>query len=191
MSEPEKKTPEERFKERLAALGGGDVSKQDELGRTIYDQRIDFLMELMDTGRWLPGVTERVIATGWNCSRPHVRRMAAEASRAIKRRLHEDPKALADARAACIFTFMRLAYKAEQLGDAQGLREARESTLEYARFMGIAPKPQLELSDADPFAGWSTEDKERFASTGERPSRKVRRVLAAAIAEGVAGPNDE
>lgn len=163
-------------------------------GMTLTERRVELIRDMMVAGLWLARWSDRRLAQAWGCSRSRVEALATEASRLIRHDLRQDPEALDELRAEVIQTFARLAFRAEQMatatGDTRGYRYAAEIVHKRAQYLGIAPAEKLELTgDKDEFEGWSLEEKQRYAETGEMPSRKAvgRALVAAAKVPGADG----
>lgn len=155
------------------------------------ERRIDQITDRMMQGAWLTGVSDKSFAEQWGMSPNTVRKMAAEASRMVRFRIRLDPEAQADARAQLIQLFQVIGAKAMGMGDAQGLRVALDAARAFGFYMGIEPAKRLEVeTNANPFDGWTTEEKLAYAREGRRPRRAVRQ-LAALPAEAQAEERDD
>jgi hypothetical protein len=146
---------------------------------TETERRVDDIVQKMQSGAWLSGVSERALAKEWNVSPFTVRGYAVEASRMIRRTLRTDPAAREEARAAVMQTFEVIRAKAMGKGDPQSLRVALDATRALGFYMGVEPPKQLDIGRReDPFEGWTTDEKLAFSRDGSRPRRAVRAVLS-------------
>ncbi len=139
--------------------------------RTLMEQRVDVIIGMMRTGKWVAGQSDTVLAQAWNMGAPSVRRIAAEASRQIRRMLEEseeDKKAiLADIR-----TFMKdIAVQARQQGTPHALRVAADAMDRYADYLGVLPSIKV-TTQRDPFGDWTEEELAQFLKDGKRPRRQ-------------------
>ena len=142
------------------------------------ERRIEEIVSKMMSGAWLSGVSDNAFAKEWNLSPNTVRKMAAEASRAVRFRLREDPVAKEEARAQLLQLFEVIRAKAMAKGDAPSLRVALDACRAYGFYLGIEPAKQLDVTERkDPFTGWTTDEKEAFARDGLRPRRAVNRII--------------
>jgi hypothetical protein len=138
------------------------------------ERRIEDIVTRMSNGAWLSGVSDRVLAKEWNLSPNTIRKMAAEASRAVRFRLREDPEGKADARAALLQTFEVIRAKAMAKGDAPSLRVALDASRAYGFYFGIEPAKRLDVTErVDQFEGWTTDEKLAFSRDGRRPRRAL------------------
>lgn len=171
----ERKKENEELLAKLRALAKSDAESQDaELERTRTEQRIDHVVGLMCSGQWVSGTSHRQMAELWNVGVGTIETYAAEASRVIRRLVRESPEERAEMRARLIQTFERLGFKAEQRGSERGFRDAIEAYKMLAMLHG-AVQQRVEISEPDPFEGWSREDKERFVASGAMPERLQKR----------------
>lgn len=137
--------------------------------KTEMEERIDEIIELMLASDWLAGISHRTLAKKWNCHVDHVKRIAAESSRVVRRTLREDPGTAEEARDQLIHAFDVIRAKSMEIKDASGYRVALEALKARGMFMGLIPETKLAIRHEDPFDGWTTEQKEHFAETGIRP----------------------
>jgi hypothetical protein len=149
------------------------------------ERRIEDIVGKMMAGAWLSGVSDHTLAKEWNLSPNTVRKMAAEASRAVRFRLREDPGAKEDARAMLLQTFEVIRAKAMAKGDAPSLRVALDASRAFGFYLGIEPAKQLDVTQRkDDFAGWSTEEKIEYSQTGRKPRRAMSKMLGGDDTEG-------
>lgn len=147
---------------------------------TVREQRVERVLDLMCRGQWLTGVTDKLLAKEWGVTPDHARKISAEASRALRLRVRDDPEGQKEARAQILQIFDVIRTKAMAAGDAQNLRVALDATRAFGFYMGIEPVKRLELNDRrgeTPIDQWTLEEKLAFASTGKRPERKTLRSL--------------
>lgn len=147
-------------------------------GLSESERRIDLVVQRMQSGSWLSGVSERALAKEWNVSPDRVQKLAAEASRVVRRRLREDPASREEAKAQVVQTFEVIRAKAMAKGDPASLRVALDATRALGFYLGVEPAKQLDVGRReDPFEGWSTEEKLAYSRDGSRPRRALRQVL--------------
>jgi len=128
----------------------------------------------MCRGQWLAGVSDRMLADEWRVTPDAVRKVSAEASRVLRRRLREDPEAQREARAQVLQLFEVIRTKALAKGDAPSLRVALDATRAYGFYMGIEPAKKLDVADrSTPLDDWTLEEKIAYAQTGKRPERRA------------------
>lgn len=148
-----------------------------EASLTPVELRIDIIVQKMQSGAWLAGVSERALAKEWDVSPITVRGLAAEANRKIRAMLRDDPEAQKEARAAILQTFEVIRAKAMAKGDPASLRVALDATRAYGFYLGIEPAKRLDVANrTDPFEGWTTDEKLAFSRDGRRPRRAMNRV---------------
>jgi hypothetical protein len=146
-------------------------------GRTEREERVEQVVDLMSRGQWLAGVSDKALAKQWRCTADNARKISAEASRLIRARLRDDPAAKAEARAMLLQNFEVIRAKAMAKGDAPSLRVALDAMRAYGFYLGIEPAKRLDVTErADPFEGWTTDEKLAFSRDGRRPRRALARV---------------
>lgn len=160
---------------------GEQTFNQWESSLSPRERRIEDIIAKMMQGAWLTGVSDHALAKEWNLSPNTVRKMSAEASRAVRFRLRDDPQAKEEARAQLLQTFEIIRAKAMAKGDSPGLRVALDASRAFGFYLGIEPAKRLDVTErADPFEGWTTDEKLAYSRDGRRP----RRALAQLGAEG-------
>lgn len=161
-----------------------------EQGLSLREKRLREVMTMMSRGAWLSGVSDELLAKKWNCDPSTVRHVAAEANRAIRMRMREDPEAQQDARAVLLQNIDVIRAKAMSAGDSQSLRVALDAMRAYGFYLGIEPAKKLEVSArSDPFEGWTTEEKLAFSRDGSRPRRALRQSYESPMPDGHALTN--
>lgn len=170
--------PKKKRKPRASELRRAEPSEQTldewEQSLTPVERRIDVIVQKMQSGAWLAGVSERALAKEWDVSPITVRGLAAEANRKIRALLRDDPEAQKEARAAILQTFEVIRAKAMAKGDPASLRVALDATRAYGFYLGIEPAKRLDVANrTDPFEGWTTDEKLAFSRDGRRPRRAV------------------
>ena len=156
-----------------------------EASLTELDRRVEEIVLKMQSGAWLTGVSDRALAREWNVAPDTVRKAAAEASRTVRRRLREDPKAQAEARAQILQTFEVIRAKAMAKGDPASLRVALDATRAFGFYLVVEPAKKLDVTERqDPVEGWSVEEKLAYARDGKRPRRALRRVGESDVGAG-------
>ena len=143
----------------------------------------------MCTGQWLAGVSERLLAERWACTRDNVRKISAEASRVLRRAFREDPDAKAEARVLMLQNFEVIRAKCMQNGDPQSLRVALDAMRGYGFYLGIEPAKRLDVTTHDdPFDGWSEAELDAYAKDGKRPRRALRQLATELTPDGGGEP---
>jgi len=173
----ERQTAEERQRieealSKLRALAFTEAEASDEpLQKTRTEERLDVIVGLMVAGEWRSGHSHRQLAQAWNLSERRIEPLADEASRVIRRYVRDDPEARKDMRAKIVLHLERIASKAERRGSKNGYRDALVAYTKIAEIYGLVR--QVVEVDEKPtrFDGWTTEEVELFAATGERPAR--------------------
>jgi hypothetical protein len=147
-----------------------------ELGLTDTEKRVDEIVQKMLSGAWLSGVSERALAKAWNVAPGTVRKLAVEASRAVKRYIRTDKDAQEEARAQVIQTFEVIRAKAMAKGDPQSLRVALDATRALGFYMGVEPAKKLDVTQRDTafMDGWTPEEKLAYSQGGESARRQIR-----------------
>lgn len=159
---------------------------------TPKEKRVEEIISKMMQGAWLMGVSDRALAKEWNVAPSTVRNYSAEASRVVRMRLRDDPKAQAEARAQLLQLFEVIRAKAMAKGDPASLRVALDASRAYGFYLGIEPAKQLDVTQRqDPFHGWTTEEKLAFSRDGLRPRRAANAVMAGAMKNGKAHDPDD
>jgi hypothetical protein len=150
-------------------------------GMTLTEKRIDEIIDAMTGGRWVVGQTGRVLAEQWNVHPDYVGKLAAEASRHVRRLVEASPDFADECRAEVLTTFRTIRAVAMQKATdpkakhnaAGNLMAALHATRMFGFYVGIEPAKKLETTQTAPRAGdgWSREEMERFVVLGERPAR--------------------
>lgn len=134
----------------------------------------------MCRGQWLAGVSDKMLAGQWKVTPDAVRKVSAEASRVLRRRLREDPDAQQEARAQMLQLFEVIRAKGMANGDAPSLRVALDALRAYGFYLGIEPAKKLEVANrGTPLDGWTLEQKLAYAERGEQPRRADRKTFRA------------
>lgn len=158
------------------AASGERTLEQWERGLSPMERRVEDVAALMLKGAWISGVSDRKLAEQWNVEPNTVRRVAAEASRLIRSRLRDDPRAKEEARAQIIQLFDVIRARCMAKGDAVSMRVALDALRAYGFYLGIEPAKRLDVHRTeDPFAGWTTEEKLAYVRDGRRPRRALGR----------------
>lgn len=148
-------------------------------GRTEREERVEQIVDLMSRGQWLAGVSDKMLAKQWHCTAENVRKVSAEASRLIRARLRDTPQAKQEARAMLLQNFEVIRAKAMAKGDAPSLRVALDAMRAYGFYLGIEPAKRLDVTErADPFEGWTTDEKLAYSRDGQRPRKAIGRLAA-------------
>jgi hypothetical protein len=160
---------------------------------TQREAHIEEIITKMQSGAWLTGVSDRTLAKEWNLDPATVRHYAAEASRAIRRRLRDTPEAKEEARAQVLQLFEVIRAKAMANGDSSSLRVALEATRLYGYYLGLEPAKRLDVTERgdDFFAGWTTEEKLAFSRDGVQPTGRAKRALRSIITTEGNGVDDD
>jgi hypothetical protein len=168
---PDRDDENERRLQKLRALAMREgEDPESDVGKTRTEARIDHIVGMMCGGAWVTGVSHRELGEHWNVSMKVVEGYAAEANRVIRRFIRENPEERADMLARLKVTFERLGQKAESRGSDKGYRDAIEAYKMLATLYGVMVQ-KVEVSQDDPFEGWSRVEMEHFVATGEKPSR--------------------
>lgn len=182
--------------------------------RTENEQRRDHILGMMSRGQWLPGASEDALAERWNITPRAVKERAEEASKLMRMMCRATPEFQESVRAEVLQTFrviramgMRAAAGPEHPGPdatpaqlsahAEALRRhqpapalavALQATRLFGFYTGVEPAKKIEdvTPVADPFEGWTLEQKREFAETGKRPKRALAELSAGRY--GIAGP---
>ena len=178
MSDAEKDKRQAELLAKLRALAASESEESDEgFALTVTEQRISYIVNSMVNGGWITGVSHQQLADVWGLSLRRVDALAAEASRVIRRYYREDEETRKDMLARHCQTMERLAKKAEDIGSQRGFRDAIEATKTLAQLQGVLTH-KLEHEVHDPrlsfFHGWTRDEKEHFAVTGQRPARLMK-----------------
>lgn len=165
---------QKRFLAQVRSLGRQPVGDEDAPApKTLLEQRLDVIMVLMRAGEWHGHESSEVLGAQWGISEAAVRRLAAEASRVIRRQLseqHEDRENLKiDMRAA----FLRLARKAELIGSPNALKVAGDMLDRAGDYLGIKPALRVK-QDRDPFNDYTDAELDAYIADGTRPARLAR-----------------
>ena len=169
-------------REYIASLGGsaqrlkpGQKRRNEEAleGPTLTEKRIDVIVEEMVNGMWVTGISHRELAQAWGLSLDRIEGLASEAYRLVRRLARETPQQTAEMRTRIVLSLERIARKAEGRGSRAGYRDALEGYKLLAQVHGLLrEKVEVEHTNGNgPFEGWSREEKQHFADTGELPAR--------------------
>lgn len=144
---------------------------------TVVEQRVQQIEQLMAEGRWVPGSSARVLANAenWNVSVNYVERLAAEASRNVRRLVRQTPEFVEECQAEVLLTFRAIRSRALQLGasgSAAHLMVALHANRLFGFYVGIEPAKKLDHTErkVGRFDGWTREQIVHFLRTGERPA---------------------
>lgn len=139
-------------------------------GLTLVERRVEEVVTMMLTGNWLPGASDRALAKRWNVHPSRVRHVSAEASRAIKRMIRDDPEYLEERKAQLVTLFSAITQRALGFNNPAGLRCALEAAKATGLYLGLEPPRGLSLMHStDPFAGMTDEELEAYAA-GAKPN---------------------
>ena len=166
----------------------GFESWQDSL--TEHERRVDTIVQKMQSGAWLTGVSERALAQEWKCAPDTVRKAAAEASRVMRRYIRDTPEAQQEVRAGVVQTFEVIRAKAMLKGDPASLRVALDATRALGFYLGVEPVKRLDVTqrEDDPFDGWSEAELDAYAKDGKRPRRALRQLATELTPDGGGEP---
>jgi hypothetical protein len=162
-------------------------------GLSAAERRVDEIVQKMNAGAWLSGVSERAMAIEHGVTPAAVRKWASEASRALRRELRDDPGAREARLSAGLQTFEVIRAKAMAKGDSQALRVALDATRALLFYQGLEPAKKLDVreSDGGDFDGWSLDEMEAYAKDGRRPRRAAKKLAAMANGSADAGGGEE
>lgn len=153
---------------------------QDKLSAT--DKIVEEIIMLMSTGRWIPGFSEKELAEKHNRSPDRIVHLAVEASRAVRRAVRAGDDFDEMCRAECLTTFRSIRAIAMAKATAQGatnvgtvLMAAIHATRMFGFYTGIEPARKTEdvTPNRDPFEGWTREELDHYAATGEEPRKQL------------------
>ena len=96
-------------------------------------RRVTFIENLMISGKWRIGRSDKELADKWACDASCVRRYSAEASRSLRRLVAEDREALRMQLGSNLSQILNLALRGEQ----QDLRAAIQAIDGQARLFGL------------------------------------------------------
>lgn len=183
----------ERELERVASAYGPQQQTyadwQDTL--TVVERRVLEIEQLMSEGRWVPGSSARVLATPehWNVSVNYVERLAAEASRNVRRLVRQSPEFIEECQAEVVLTFRAIRSRAlteAAKGSAAHLMVALHANRLFGFYVGIEPARKLDHTErkVGRFDGWTREQIVHFLRTGERPATLQPAPLALVASNG-------
>jgi hypothetical protein len=141
---------------------------------------VEEIIKLMSTGRYIPGFTHRDLAEKFDCSPDRILHLASEASRAVRRAVRHGVDFEEECRAECLTTFRAIRALAMAHATTPGARNvgsclmaATHATRLFGFYTGIEPARKTEdvTPTHDPFDGWTREEAEHYAATGEEPAR--------------------
>lgn len=157
---------------------------------TVTEHRIDQIVQKMQSGAWLSGVSDRALCKEWNLSPDRMKQLVVEASRVVRKNLRDDPDARAEAKAAIVQTFEVIRAKAMAKGDPASLRVALDATRALGFYMGVEPVKRLDVTqrEDDPFDGWSEAELDAYAKDGKRPRRALRQLATELTPDGGGEP---
>ena len=139
-------------------------------GLPISEQRLQTIMDMMATGRWLSNVSHKMLAHQWGLTPAAVASLAKEAARTIARVAAETPEQRDEILGEILRTFQLVRAKALGLGDANGLRVALEATKLYGQWLGMEPMPALPTRSRDDLDNWTEEELKAFIAEGRDPN---------------------
>lgn len=138
--------------------------------RSLTEQRVDEILNMMCDGVWVSGQTDRQLAELWNLSRERVQQISVAANQLLRRYMREDPDLGKDRLARALQTFERIRQKAENMGTERGLQIALQAEESALTFLGLKPAEKHELS-GNAFSNWTDEELNEYVRTGKRPAR--------------------
>lgn len=143
------------------------------LTKTKTELRVEMIVDMMASGQWISGQTHRLFSKQWGISTGRIDELAAEANRVIRSYIRDagNPERRAEIVARITQNVERLAAKAEQAGP-KSYRDALEGQRLLAQLYGVLVEKHLDMVE-DPFKGWTEEQLDRFARTGEQPEQRV------------------
>lgn len=154
-------------------------------GLTDAERYVEKICAYMMHGQWLGGASVEEVAKQESLSPETVRRYAAEANRLLRDRLRRDPELSDGARFEVLQNFRVIRALAMQQKDAAGLGVALNANRALGFYLGVEPVKRLDVADvtADEMEGWSDQELEDFAKSGQRP-RKALRAVARELTSG-------
>lgn len=130
---------------------------------TTREQRIDEIASYMAQGRWMGGVSYRLLARQWGVSPYTVEDMATEANRVIRASFRQDAEGRKDAVAMTLQTFEAIRTKAMLDATPAGLRVALEATKALGLYMGIEPPRNVRVEAQAEVTGLPRADYSRLS----------------------------
>ncbi len=123
-------------------------------------------MDLMLSGRWLSGQSDKLLAKEWGVVPSYVRSLSAEASRTLRRAMRDqDPEFRAERRAELVALFGAITRRASLMNTPNALRVALQAAELQGRYLGVEPPRSLNVNhDPDGFGSMSDAELERFAN---------------------------
>jgi hypothetical protein len=149
-----------------------------ERGLSHAEKMVEQICEYMMNGQWLGGASVIEVGRKNDLSPETVRRYAAEANRLLRDRLRRDPELGEGARFEVLQNFRVIRALAMSQKDAGGLSVALNANRALGFYLGVEPVKRLEVADVTPdeLEGWSDQELEDFAKSGQRPRRALRAV---------------
>ncbi len=149
-----------------------------ERGLTDAERYVEKICSFMMNGQWLGGASVEEIAKQESLSPETVRRYAAEANRLLRDRLRRDPELSDGARFEVLQNFRVIRAMAMASKEPAGLGVALNANRALGFYLGVEPVKRLDVADVTPEEtdGWSDQELEDFAKSGNRPRRALRAV---------------
>ena len=152
--------------------------------RTLAEQRVDHIENLMAQAVYVPGVTCKQLARQWELSTSRVQHFASEAARNLRRAMGDREEIrtryLASIEAIRVRALARTrprwkivdGVKVEVSEACPDFRSALTAIETAGKFLGLVREDvYLHAGGSDPFAGWSIEEMEQYSRAGEVPAR--------------------
>lgn len=134
--------------------------------RTLREQRIDEIVDLMAAGQWRAGHSHRALARKWGVVPGTVEHMAAEANRLLRHAFRAEPEARGEILAQCLATFDSIRQRMLANGTVAAMRVAIDAAEAFLRYMGLEPPRNVKLSTVDEFEGLTDEQLAAVAEGG-------------------------
>lgn len=157
---------------------------------SVTEKRVEEIVALMASGRYLSGVTNHHLARVWQRNPSYVLDLIHEAARVFRRYVRNlDGPRQDEIKAEVIQTFQLIRARALQKTDANNLRVALDATRAYGFYCGVQPVAQVDLThrqgDGAPgeMDDWTVDELEAYAQSGKRPRRALKEVSRQLLAE--------
>lgn len=142
--------------------------------RTPREQRIDVVLQLMQSGAWEPGRSHQALAQKWGVHPGTVEHIASEANRLLRHAFRSNPQARDEALAEVLFTFRTVRLRMLENGSVAAMKVALDAAEAFGRYNGIEPPKNVKLTSQDEFEGLTDEQLAAVVEGGVEALRVVR-----------------
>ena len=166
---------------------GSAKAERDRAEKSRTEERVDRIMEMMTGGRWVAGTSHRQLGKEWELTVTTVERLAAEASRVLRRVTRGDDeevrtRILAGIEAIRVRCELKTRRKSRKKADGSwqdvevpdpDYHTALRAYELQGKFLGLLTHNIHVSTDAAPdrFEGWTDAELLAFSETGEVPAR--------------------